>query len=82
VVEAGQSSGIGVSICGEMAADLSLTQMLVGLGIREMSVQPRAIASVRDAIRRLDAAEAARLAERSLADASGTGGARDGALPS
>jgi phosphoenolpyruvate-protein phosphotransferase (PTS system enzyme I) len=66
VVRAGRERGIGVSICGEMAGDLSLTRMLVGLGIREMSVQPRAIAAVRETIRRFRAADAARIAEGAL----------------
>jgi phosphoenolpyruvate-protein kinase (PTS system EI component) len=38
-----------------MAADPTLAGLLVGLGLREMSVQPRAIAPVREAIRRVDA---------------------------
>jgi phosphoenolpyruvate-protein phosphotransferase (PTS system enzyme I) len=71
VVRAGGDHGIDVSICGEMAGDLSLTRMLVGLGIREMSVQPRAIAAVRESIRRLKAADAARAAESALAESAG-----------
>jgi phosphotransferase system enzyme I (PtsI) len=68
VVRAGRDRGIDVSICGEMAGDPSLTRMLVGLDFREMSVQPRAIAAVRETIRRLKAVEAARLAESALAE--------------
>jgi phosphotransferase system enzyme I (PtsI) len=68
VVRAGRDRGIDVSICGEMAGDPSLTRMLVGLGIREMSVQPRSIAALRETIRRLDSAEATRLADLALAE--------------
>ena len=66
VVQAGQAGGLTVSICGEMAADLSLTEMLVGLGLRELSVQPRAIAALRETIRRLDSARAEGVAATAL----------------
>ena len=66
VVQAGQAGGLTVSICGEMAADLSLTEMLVGLGLRELSVQPRAIAALRETIRRLDAERAEGVAAAAL----------------
>jgi phosphotransferase system enzyme I (PtsI) len=55
VVLSGRSRNIPVALCGEMAADPTLAGLLVGLGLREMSVQPRAIAPVREAIRRVDA---------------------------
>lgn len=73
IVEAGASRGIPVSLCGEMAADPSLSALIVGLGFRELSVQPRALASVRDAIRSIEAAPAADLADRALAEASASG---------
>ncbi len=66
VVQAGRAGGLAVSICGEMAADLSLTEMLVGLGFRELSVQPRAIAAIRETIRRLDAGRAEGVAAAAL----------------
>jgi len=66
VITAGSARGINVSICGEMAGDPSFAELLVGLGMREMSLQPRAIAAVREAIRNLDAAGAARRAEAAL----------------
>jgi len=66
VVRSGKEMGIPVSVCGEMAADPVLTGLLVGLGLRELSVQPRAIAAVREAVRDLDSAEALRFAEEAL----------------
>jgi phosphotransferase system enzyme I (PtsI) len=53
VVQAGRRAGIPVSVCGEMAADPRQAAVLVGLGLRELSVQPRAVAPVREAIREL-----------------------------
>jgi phosphotransferase system enzyme I (PtsI) len=41
VVGAANKYGRSVSVCGEMAGHASATEMLVGLGIRELSVTPR-----------------------------------------
>jgi phosphoenolpyruvate-protein kinase (PTS system EI component) len=49
-----------------MAADPASTALLIGLGLRELSVQPRAIPAVRDAIREVDSKDAGRLAEEAL----------------
>ena len=49
-----------------MAADPALAPLLVGLGLRELSMQPRAIGAVRDAIRAMEAAEAGRKAEEAI----------------
>lgn len=72
VVEAGRGRGVPVALCGEMAADPTLAELLVGLGLREFSVQPRAVAGVRDAIRLVDVRRAEKLAEEALALPSGT----------
>jgi phosphotransferase system enzyme I (PtsI) len=61
-VDAANRAGIPVSLCGEMAADVTVTGLLVGLGLRELSVQPRALAAVRRTIGEVDAAAAAELA--------------------
>ncbi len=66
VVRSGGARGLPVSLCGEMAADPALTGLLAGLGLRELSVPPRAVARVREAVRGVDVAEATRLAEEAL----------------
>jgi phosphotransferase system enzyme I (PtsI) len=66
VVEAGGRQGIPVSICGEMAADLDSLELLLGLGLRELSVQPRAVGPVRNAVRRIDLSRARKLAQEAL----------------
>jgi phosphotransferase system enzyme I (PtsI) len=66
IVQSADIQGIPVSLCGEMAADCDATAMLVGLGLRELSVQPRAIAAVREAVRKVDAGQAKRAAEEAL----------------
>jgi phosphoenolpyruvate-protein kinase (PTS system EI component) len=71
VVDAGRSRGLGVSVCGEMAADPALATLLVGLGLRELSMPPRAIGGVRDAIRGAESRSARTMA----LEAMGEGGA-------
>lgn len=51
-VDAAHSTGITVEICGEAAGEPSLTPLLVGLGVDELSVSPSRLDAVRDAIRR------------------------------
>ncbi|HKQ62937.1 MAG TPA: phosphoenolpyruvate--protein phosphotransferase [Candidatus Polarisedimenticolaceae bacterium] len=51
VVECARPRALPVALCGEMAADPLLVPVLIGLGLRELSVRPGAIAEVRGAIR-------------------------------
>ncbi|GAA2861340.1 phosphoenolpyruvate--protein phosphotransferase [Pseudonocardia halophobica] len=55
-----------VAVCGELAADPVAAPLLVGLGVRELSVAPPAVALVKQAVREADAGEAAALAARAL----------------
>lgn len=52
-IEAGLRAGIPVSICGEMAADPKFTALLLGLGIREMSMGFSSLPRVKHCIRSL-----------------------------
>lgn len=47
-------NGIWVGICGEMAADTSLTEKFLRIGIDELSVTPSFVLKVRDRIRKID----------------------------
>lgn len=67
VTDAGKTSGIPVSLCGEMAADPRYTWVLVGLGVRELSMHPPAIPVIKNIIRGSDITEMEQLAERVLA---------------
>jgi len=50
-----------VSVCGEMAADPVLLQVLIGCGLTEFSMTPAALASARRVVAQTDASRAARL---------------------
>jgi phosphotransferase system enzyme I (PtsI) len=52
-IQAGLRAEIPVSICGEMAADPKYTALLVGLGIREMSVGFASLPRVKQRVREL-----------------------------
>ncbi len=64
--DAAKRAGIWTGICGEMAADLHLTPLLIGLGVDELSVGPRELAPVRKALLSLDFSECQALAEKAL----------------
>ncbi len=67
VVEAAARRGLALSVCGEMAADPAYLPLLIGLGVRELSVQPRSLLDVREAVARIDSVEAERAVEAALA---------------
>lgn len=46
--------GAWIGICGELAADVSLTETFMRMGIDELSVSPSFVLKVRDAVRKLD----------------------------
>jgi phosphotransferase system enzyme I (PtsI) len=48
--EAGNAAGKPVGVCGEAAADPALAVVLAGLGITSLSMAPRAIPAVREAL--------------------------------
>jgi len=66
VVQAAEPAGLWVGVCGEMASDIVLTPLLVGLGFTELSVGASQIPRVKHAIRTLDAGECRALVRRSL----------------
>jgi phosphotransferase system enzyme I (PtsI) len=51
VVTVASDKGKGVSLCGEMAGDMLYTVLLLGIGLRELSLAPRAIPEIKKAIR-------------------------------
>jgi len=66
VVEAGVTLQKPVAVCGELAADPLGIGVLVGLGIRELSVTPVAIAGVKDNLAAIDSGRSRILLEKAL----------------
>ena len=53
-----------VSVCGEMAGDVTLTRLLLGLGLRSFSMHPAQILAVKQEILRADTTKLAAWADR------------------
>lgn len=68
VADNAHKNGIWVGICGELAADLDLTEVFLAIGIDELSVSPRAVLPLRNEIRKLDMRENTERILNSIAD--------------
>ena len=64
VVDAARAANIPVTVCGEMAGEPMIASVLVGLGIRELSMSGVSIPEVKDAVRHMSAAETEVLVQR------------------
>jgi phosphotransferase system enzyme I (PtsI) len=62
-----QRQGKDVSVCGEMAGDVAMTRLLLGLGLRSFSMHPSQILSVKHQVLRSDTTKLAPWAEQVLA---------------
>jgi phosphotransferase system enzyme I (PtsI) len=62
-VEAGEAHGIWTGVCGEMAGDIRLTPLLLGLGVEELSVSPKIVPRVGQVIRSLKYSECQAMVE-------------------
>ena len=65
VTENAHKNGIWVGICGELGADLTLTETFLAFGVDELSVTPRSVLPLRNAVRMTDTRESS---ERILSD--------------
>lgn len=43
-------AGVSISVCGEMAGDIKMTRLLLGMGLREFSMHPAQLLSVKNEI--------------------------------
>jgi phosphotransferase system enzyme I (PtsI) len=66
VVEAAHRNNIWVGICGEMASDVELMPMMVGLGIDELSAGATSIPRIKRAIQALNYEESRELVARCI----------------
>ncbi len=54
VIAAGAEQGKSVSVCGEVAGDVAMTRLLLGLGLRSFSMHPAQILAVKQELLRAD----------------------------
>jgi phosphoenolpyruvate-protein kinase (PTS system EI component) len=66
VIRAADAAGKPVSVCGEAAADPSIAGLLVGLGVRRLSMSPASASRVRLAIRASSCAALGLTAQKAL----------------
>ena len=62
----GAGDDVLVAVCGELAGDEAAVPILIGLGVRELSVAPGAAATVKEAVRAVDLESARDLAAAAL----------------
>jgi phosphocarrier protein FPr len=70
-VRAARARGCWVGVCGELAGQVEAVPLLIGLGVRELSVAVPAVARIKEAVRAADSGACARLAGRALRLADG-----------
>jgi phosphoenolpyruvate-protein phosphotransferase (PTS system enzyme I) len=65
-IQTATRGGMPVAVCGEMAGDLKLTRLLLGLGLRNFSMHPSQLLAIKERILRTNLAEVQTLAQRVL----------------
>ncbi|MCI0378098.1 MAG: phosphoenolpyruvate--protein phosphotransferase [Gemmataceae bacterium] len=63
VIDAAQKNNIEVSVCGEMSGEPIYTMLLLGLGLRQLSVTPQNIPEIKKIIRSVTIDEAKKVAQ-------------------
>jgi phosphotransferase system enzyme I (PtsI) len=66
VVAAAKKHSIDVSVCGEMSGEPIYTMLLLGLGLRQLSVTPQNIPEIKKIIRSVTIEEATQVARQAL----------------
>ncbi|MEE2908047.1 MAG: phosphoenolpyruvate--protein phosphotransferase [Planctomycetota bacterium] len=64
VIRAAKRREFDTSLCGEIAGDITYTMLLIGLGLRSLSLVPAQIPRIKQVIRRVTLEECERLARR------------------
>jgi phosphotransferase system enzyme I (PtsI) len=65
-IQTATRGGMPVAVCGEMAGDLQLTRLLLGLGLRNFSMHPSQLLAIKERILRTNLSEVQTLAQRVL----------------
>jgi phosphotransferase system enzyme I (PtsI) len=66
IIEAGHKAGIWVGMCGEMAGDIYMTLILLGLGLDEFSTSPVAVPEIKRIIRSVTMDQAREIAKQAI----------------
>jgi phosphotransferase system enzyme I (PtsI) len=66
IIQTATRGGVPVAVCGEMAGDLQLTRLLLGLGLRNFSMHPSQLLPTKERILHTNLAEVQALAQRVL----------------
>jgi len=65
-IDAGRRAAIPVAMCGEMAGDARYTRLLLGMGLREFSMNPVTLLEVKSVVKNCNAGALARASRRAL----------------
>jgi phosphotransferase system enzyme I (PtsI) len=66
IMDASKRSGVDVAMCGEMAGDPFNLPVLMGLGLKELSMNPGSIPVVKQMVRKMDSSDTKKLVEEIL----------------
>ena len=66
-LDVAREAGVPANVCGQMSGSVMYTQLLLGLGLRQMSVPASAIPEIKQVCRSVSVAECRGIAERALA---------------
>ena len=66
MVKAAQKHNVGVNVCGEMSGEPIYTMLLLGLGLRQLSVTPHNIPEIKKLIRSVTIDEATEVAQEAM----------------
>ncbi len=66
VIKACNKAGTPIALCGEMAGDVHLTRLLLGLGLRQFSMHPASLLEVKQQVLKTNMREIAPLVSRML----------------
>jgi phosphotransferase system enzyme I (PtsI) len=64
VAERANRANIPVAVCGEMAGDVDLTRLLIGLGLRQLSMHPAFLLEVKQRILKTQLSDISSMARR------------------
>jgi len=66
VIRGANKAGVPVAVCGEMAGEIRLTRVLLGFGLRQFSMHPAQLLSVKQQVLKSDLTLVNTLANRML----------------